>query len=100
MENMCTRNLNLEMHCRGATPKDFRVLPKRIILVRHAESEGNIDNFAYTYVPDPQVPLVRPTDLPIYPSRCHAWPHASAILASEESLSRMIPALAWVVQWM
>jgi len=34
------------------------VLPKRIILVRHAESEGNIDNFAYTYVPDPQVPLV------------------------------------------
>lgn len=43
---------------RGATPKDFRVLPKRIVLVRHAESEGNIDNFAYTYVPDPQVPLV------------------------------------------
>ncbi len=43
---------------RGATPKDFRVLPKKIILVRHAESEGNIDNFAYTYVPDPQVPLV------------------------------------------
>ena len=36
----------------------FGVLPKRIILVRHAESEGNIDNFAYTYVPDPQVPLV------------------------------------------
>ena len=44
--------------CRGAVPKDYRVLPKRIILVRHAESEGNIDNFAYTYVPDPQVPLV------------------------------------------
>ena len=44
--------------CRGATPKDYRVLPKRIILVRHAESEGNIDNLAYTYVPDPQVPLV------------------------------------------
>ena len=44
---------------RGATPKDYRVLPPKIILVRHAESEGNVDNFAYTYVPDPQVPLVR-----------------------------------------
>ena len=44
--------------CRGATPQDHRILPRRIILVRHAESEGNIDNFAYTYVPDPQVPLV------------------------------------------
>ena len=46
--------------CRGATPTDFRVLPAKIILVRHAESEGNADNFAYTYVPDPQMPLVRP----------------------------------------
>ena len=35
------------------------MLPPKIILVRHAESEGNVDNFAYTYVPDPQVPLVR-----------------------------------------
>ena len=34
------------------------MLPAKIILVRHAESEGNADNFAYTYVPDPQVPLV------------------------------------------
>ena len=41
----------------GATPRDFRVLPRRIILVRHAESEGNVDNAAYTYLPDPQVPL-------------------------------------------
>ena len=39
----------------GATPKDFRILPQRIILVRHAESEGNVDNSAYTYLPDPQV---------------------------------------------
>ncbi len=45
--------------CRGATPPDHRVLPRHIILVRHAESEGNVDNFAYTYVPDPKVPLVR-----------------------------------------
>jgi len=67
--------------CRGATPRDHRILPRRIILVRHAESEGNIDNFAYTYVPDPQVPLVS-TVLAIARlctparSRCHstaAW---------------------------
>ena len=43
--------------CRGATPRDFRVLPRRIFLVRHAESEGNVDNIAYTYLPDPRVPL-------------------------------------------
>eukprot|EP00208_Stichococcus_sp_RCC1054_P002445 CAMPEP_0206143802 /NCGR_PEP_ID=MMETSP1473-20131121/21850_1 /ASSEMBLY_ACC=CAM_ASM_001109 /TAXON_ID=1461547 /ORGANISM="Stichococcus sp, Strain RCC1054" /LENGTH=483 /DNA_ID=CAMNT_0053539373 /DNA_START=173 /DNA_END=1621 /DNA_ORIENTATION=+ len=41
----------------GATPDDYRVLPRKIILVRHAESEGNVDNYAYTYVPDMQVPL-------------------------------------------
>ena len=45
--------------CSGATPRDYRVLPRRIVLVRHAESEGNVDSFAYTYLPDPQVPLVR-----------------------------------------
>ena len=45
--------------CRGATPRDHRVLPKRIILVRHAESQGNIDHFAYSEVPDPQICLVR-----------------------------------------
>lgn len=33
------------------------MLPERIILVRHAQSEGNIDNIAYTYIPDPQIPL-------------------------------------------
>lgn len=32
------------LHTRGATPRDMRVLPKRIFLVRHAESEGNVDN--------------------------------------------------------
>lgn len=45
---------------RGATPTDHRVLPKRIILVRHAESEGNTDHFAYSHIPDPQISLVRP----------------------------------------
>ncbi|GAX79717.1 hypothetical protein CEUSTIGMA_g7158.t1 [Chlamydomonas eustigma] len=43
----------------GATPKDFRVLPDRIFLVRHAESEGNVDNAAYTTIPDSQVPLTQ-----------------------------------------
>ncbi|KAF8067106.1 phosphoglycerate mutase-like protein [Scenedesmus sp. PABB004] len=41
----------------GATPRDTRVLPQRIILVRHAQSEGNVNAGAYTYIPDPQVPL-------------------------------------------
>lgn len=50
----------------GATPKDFRVLPDKIILVRHAESEGNVDNMAYTYSPDSQVPLVSGTALRLY----------------------------------
>jgi len=41
----------------GATPKDLRVLPEKIFLVRHAESEGNVDNKAYSLIPDSQVPL-------------------------------------------
>lgn len=47
------------VHDRGATPRDFRILPRKIILVRHGESMGNVDHHHYTYVPDPQVPLVR-----------------------------------------
>jgi len=34
-----------------------RRLPKRIVLVRHGESEGNVDESAYTRTPDSQVPL-------------------------------------------
>ena len=33
-----------------ATPRDYRVLPARIILVRHGESEGNVDNITYAQV--------------------------------------------------
>jgi len=29
---------------RGAIPRDFRVLPDKIFLVRHAESEGNVNS--------------------------------------------------------
>jgi hypothetical protein len=43
---------------RGAIPTDTRVLPDRVILVRHAQSEGNVNQHTYTYLPDPQVPLV------------------------------------------
>ncbi len=35
------------------------MLPDRIFLVRHAESEGNVNNQAYCTIPDSQVPLVR-----------------------------------------
>ncbi|KAI3885836.1 hypothetical protein MKW92_033772 [Papaver armeniacum] len=32
-------------------------LPKRIILVRHGESKGNLDGSAYTTTPDYKIPL-------------------------------------------
>lgn len=34
-----------------------RTLPKRIILVRHGESQGNLDMAAYTTTPDYRIPL-------------------------------------------
>ncbi|ERN12439.1 hypothetical protein AMTRI_Chr01g137060 [Amborella trichopoda] len=34
-----------------------RILPKRIILVRHGESHGNVDYSAYVTTPDHQIPL-------------------------------------------
>ena len=34
-----------------------RRLPKRIILVRHGESIGNVDGTAYTEIPDWKIPL-------------------------------------------
>lgn len=38
-------------------PSCERRLPKRIILVRHGESEGNLDMSAYTTTPDNRIPL-------------------------------------------
>lgn len=35
----------------------LKFLPKRIILIRHGESEGNIDTAAYTTTPDYKIPL-------------------------------------------
>lgn len=38
-------------------PNRSKFLPKRIILVRHGESEGNRDNSTYTTIPDHQITL-------------------------------------------
>ncbi|CAM8931113.1 unnamed protein product [Rhodiola kirilowii] len=43
-----------------------RLLPKRIILVRHGESQGNLDNSAYSTTPDYKIPL---TELGLEQSR-------------------------------
>ncbi|PSS10162.1 Phosphoglycerate mutase-like protein [Actinidia chinensis var. chinensis] len=37
--------------------RGHKVLPKRIILVRHGESQGNRDGAAYTTTPDHKIPL-------------------------------------------
>lgn len=34
-----------------------KILPKRIILVRHGESQGNKDDSAYVVIPDHKIPL-------------------------------------------
>ncbi|KAJ0753690.1 putative phosphoglycerate/bisphosphoglycerate mutase, active, histidine phosphatase superfamily [Helianthus annuus] len=39
------------------TTDQTKLLPKRIILVRHGESEGNIDGSAYSTTPDYKIPL-------------------------------------------
>jgi hypothetical protein len=39
--------------------KDKYLLPKRIILIRHGESLGNIDETAYASIPDWKIPLTR-----------------------------------------
>lgn len=36
----------------------MRVLPDRIVLVRHAESEGNTNKHIYSVVPDQKLSLV------------------------------------------
>jgi len=41
----------------GATPQDFRVLPARIILVRHGESYEDDSQLEYSKIPDPRIPL-------------------------------------------
>ncbi|KAL5566152.1 hypothetical protein UlMin_029316 [Ulmus minor] len=38
-------------------PHPKAIMPKRIILMRHGESKGNLDNSAYTTTPDNKIPL-------------------------------------------
>ena len=40
-------------------PETHHNLPKRIILVRHGESQGNIDTKAYSTTPDHKIPLTQ-----------------------------------------
>lgn len=42
---------------RGVSREDYRVLPDRIFLVRHGESDGNLDATVYSGVPDHKVQL-------------------------------------------
>jgi Histidine phosphatase superfamily (branch 1) len=39
------------------TVEDFRALPDKLVLVRHAESQGNLDAATYCHTPDYEVPL-------------------------------------------
>ncbi|KAJ4837072.1 hypothetical protein Tsubulata_008449 [Turnera subulata] len=41
----------------GHTPKLPPPRPRRIILIRHGQSEGNVDEAVYTRVADPKIPL-------------------------------------------
>jgi len=50
----------------------LRTRPKRIILVRHGQSEGNIDESAYTRIPDSKI--------------AHgSWMEASSAMRQEDS---------------
>jgi hypothetical protein len=42
---------------KAMTIQDFRALPDKLILVRHAESVGNVDANTYCSTPDYEVPL-------------------------------------------
>lgn len=46
-----------DAHTRKVTEEDYACLPARIILLRHAESEGNMDQNIYSHQPDHTVSL-------------------------------------------
>ena len=55
----CRKHLQL---CRQQQPNDRssrRRLPRKIILIRHAESVGNVQPESYAHTPDAEMPLVR-----------------------------------------
>ncbi|CAN8260383.1 unnamed protein product [Cochlearia groenlandica] len=62
---------------------DNKLLPKRIILVRHGESEGNLDTAAYTTTPDHKIQL---TDSGLFQAR-EAGARLRALISSNPSSS-------------
>ncbi|XP_073026616.1 phosphoglycerate mutase-like protein AT74 [Primulina eburnea] len=54
---MASLPLNLNDCRHQPQGQNQRILPKRIILLRHGESEGNIDGSAYATTPDYKLPL-------------------------------------------
>ncbi len=60
-------SLNPMLYRRSLPPAGVhtRSLPRKIILIRHAESQGNVDATEYAKTPDSEVPLVR--------LHCNTW---------------------------
>lgn len=54
--NNTNNNGDAQLH-RNQLQGNHKFLPKRIILVRHGESEGNKDDNTYTLTPDHKIPL-------------------------------------------
>ncbi|XP_047945722.1 phosphoglycerate mutase-like protein AT74 [Salvia hispanica] len=54
---------NCDDHHHQSKHRERRILPKRIILIRHGESAGNIDGAAYATTPDNRIPLTPQGDL-------------------------------------
>lgn len=62
--------------------QQHRALPKRIILVRHGESLGNLDMSAYTTTPDYKIPL---TPLGLHQARAAGDRIRSVILSDDDN---------------
>lgn len=61
------------------------MLPDRIILVRHAQSEGNVNQHTYTYLPDPQVPLVSEKEARMGAGLCQRRARGGALVQHAQS---------------
>lgn len=56
-KNRHKQRCQIAMHREEKSSSSSGVLPKRIIVVRHGESQGNLDPGAYTVTPDHKIPL-------------------------------------------
>ncbi|GAA0185044.1 phosphatase [Lithospermum erythrorhizon] len=52
-----TQNFHFQQQKQPQQPHNHKCLPKRIILVRHGQSQGNKDERSYTNTPDHKIPL-------------------------------------------